>query len=262
MKSNTAIIVAARDSYSDTWDAFFTLFFKYWPDCPYPVYLFSEKKIFPDHRVLPLIIENDPSESWGKQWEGRIRKAILQMNVEHFIVLHTDYFLSQKIDTDRILELEKILRQPDIGYIRLTPVPPPKLPYAPDKRLGIISKTDRYSISLQATFWKKNIFEYFLVPHLNPGEYEIEGSKTSFNVPELFLSSKKGCAALPYVHGISKDTWQYDAIQLLRREGFQVNPNRKKEKLSGYLSRILYIKMLRYNLKVLRSYLHSKKISL
>lgn len=249
MKSDTAVIVAARDSYSDTWEAFFSIFFKYWPDCPYPVYLFAEEKVFPDPRVIPLLVKNDPAKPWGKQWADRIKKALSDMQADRFILLHTDYFLSQKIDTPRILGLEKLLRRDDIGYIRLCPVPPPKLPYVEDRTLGIIRKTDAYSISLQAAFWKRQTFEYFLIPGLNPGEYELAGSKNSYKMKELFLSAKKAYPALPYVHGISKDTWQYDAVRFLKSEGFGVEANRKKESLGSYLFRKSYLKRLKYGLK-------------
>jgi hypothetical protein len=38
---NLAVIVVSCDLYSDVWKPFFTLFFKYWNDCPFPVYLTS-----------------------------------------------------------------------------------------------------------------------------------------------------------------------------------------------------------------------------
>lgn len=256
MTSNTVIFVAARDSYSETWDAFFSLFFKYWPDCPYPVYLFTEEKIFPDPRVTPLVIENDPTQSWGKQWGDRMDKALSRIGADYFILLHTDYFFIKKIDTARIIKLSRLLQQDNIGYIRLCPVPPPKITYAEDMKLGIISKKDAYAVSLQAAFWKRKIFDFFLVRGLNPGEFEVEGSKNSYKIKELFLSAKKKYPALPYVHGISKNVWQYDAVRFLKREGLNAESTRKVESLVSYLSRILYINMLKYRIKLILNRIH------
>ena len=146
MKSDTIILIAARDSYSETWDAFFSLFFKYWSDCPYPVYLFTENMVFNDQRILPLVIPADPNIPWGKQWAERIRKAISQTNADYFILLHTDYFFSEQIDTARIIKLANLLRRDDIGYIRLCPAPPPKISWPEDETLGVLAKTDAYSV--------------------------------------------------------------------------------------------------------------------
>jgi len=251
MRSDTVVLIAARDSYSETWDAFFSLFFKYWPDCPYPVYLFTEKMVFNDQRILPLVIPDDPNKAWGKQWEERIKKAICQINTDYFILLHTDYFFSKPIDTARIMKMENLLRRDDIGYIRLCPVPPPKISWSEDQTLGVLAKTDAYSVSLQAGFWKRKIFEYFLIPGLHPGEFEVEGSKNSFKIKELFLSAKKRSPAIPYIHGISKNTWLYDAVKFLKREGLKIETARKIESLPTYLSRVLYINMLKYHLKLI-----------
>ncbi len=39
--SELAILVCSCDKYADVWEPFFKLFFKFWPDCPYPIYLLS-----------------------------------------------------------------------------------------------------------------------------------------------------------------------------------------------------------------------------
>ncbi|MCX6715585.1 MAG: hypothetical protein NT077_01045 [Candidatus Taylorbacteria bacterium] len=251
MKSDTIIIIAARDSYSETWDAFFSLFFKYWPDCPYPVYLFTEKKTYPDPRILPLVVSDDPNGSWGKQWADRIRKALAEVDASYFILLHTDYFFSEKIDTARIAGLIELIRRSDVGYIRLCPVPPPKLPYSGDRTLGTLSKRDAYNVSLQAGLWKRSVFERFLISGLNPGEFEIEGSKNSYKVKETFLCTKKGLAAIPYVHGISKAAWLYEARRFLKNEGHEVRTTRNKESFWAYICRVYYINMIKYRLKML-----------
>jgi len=250
MKSDTAILIAARDSYSDTWPAFFGLLFRYWPDCPYPIYLFSEGKTFPDPRVLPLLVSADTDRPWLEQWTSRMREGISRIGAERLIVLHTDYFLSEPIDTARIKRLDDLLRRDGIGCIRLCPVPPPKIAYPEDSSLGIIAKSDKYSVSFQAAIWKRGVLEFFLKPEWTPAECESEGSKQSYHVDDLFLSAWKESPALPYVHGISKDTWLYEAIRHLEREGFGVAEGRKREGLAAYLSRKLFIKMLWYRIKL------------
>jgi len=40
-RANCSILIPSCDKYSDLWRPFFTLFWRHWPDCPFPVYLGS-----------------------------------------------------------------------------------------------------------------------------------------------------------------------------------------------------------------------------
>ena len=44
MDTNTqdlCVYISSFDGYSDVWDTFFDIFFKYWPDCPFKIYLIN-----------------------------------------------------------------------------------------------------------------------------------------------------------------------------------------------------------------------------
>ena len=42
--SQYAVVVSSCDAYSDAWKPFFKLFFKYWSDCPFPIYLVTNTR--------------------------------------------------------------------------------------------------------------------------------------------------------------------------------------------------------------------------
>ena len=48
MTSDSAILILSCDKFSDLWKPFFDLFWKYWPDCPYNVYL----KVMKNHLII------------------------------------------------------------------------------------------------------------------------------------------------------------------------------------------------------------------
>ena len=48
-----AILVNSTDRYSDTWQPFFTLLGRYWPECPYPIVLNTETLDF-EHPGLEI----------------------------------------------------------------------------------------------------------------------------------------------------------------------------------------------------------------
>ena len=56
---DVAILVPSFDGYRDVWEPFFRCFFKFWPDCPYPVVLGSIRETCSDPRVSPLTIGRD-----------------------------------------------------------------------------------------------------------------------------------------------------------------------------------------------------------
>ena len=57
--NDVVILVPSWDGYQDVWQPFFHCFFKYWPDCPYPVFLGSNSLSYPDSRVSPILIGPD-----------------------------------------------------------------------------------------------------------------------------------------------------------------------------------------------------------
>ena len=59
MGTSTALLVVSCDSYRDMWGPFFTLLFRYWDDCPFPVFLGSNFEPYPDRRVVALTIGED-----------------------------------------------------------------------------------------------------------------------------------------------------------------------------------------------------------
>src|SRR5262249_11393787 len=47
LENRTAILVASCERYCQAWRPFFTLFQRYWPDCPYQVFLGTDRGSYP-----------------------------------------------------------------------------------------------------------------------------------------------------------------------------------------------------------------------
>ncbi len=58
-----AVLVISCDAYRDLWRPFFELFWRHWPDCPYPVHLGSELYTHADSRVRRLDVGAQPDWS-------------------------------------------------------------------------------------------------------------------------------------------------------------------------------------------------------
>jgi hypothetical protein len=104
--SNVSVIVLSSDKYSDYWSFFFRLKKKYWPECPYPTYLVTEKK-----KTKNAMTINVRSPIWTK----RFRDALEQIKEDYVILMLEDYFIRDYVNQKRISEVVNlIINNPNI----------------------------------------------------------------------------------------------------------------------------------------------------
>ena len=234
MNKECVIIIPSCDNYSDAWDPFFHFFFKYWPDCPFPVCLITETKVFPDKRVTTINLKKD----YG--WANNVSKVLNQLAANYFIYFLEDVFLEKKVDTARILHLLEVMKRDKASCIRLYPSPGPDAPYEKEPQLGVIAADAKYRVSTMTAIWDKAAFLRVLRPGENAWQMEFEGTKRSATMGELFLSVYEDDPAVDIFDGtaIKKGRWQYDYVEFCKREGFIVDTSkRKSETKNEYLKR-------------------------
>ncbi len=227
-----AVVIPSCDSYEDAWGPFFKFFFKYWPDCPFPVYLVTETKKYPDQRVRTLNLGKD----FG--WANNMSVALDTIPEKYFLYFLEDVFIIKKVDTARVLRLFELLKKDHASCLRLFPAPGPDRAYGDSKELGIIADSAEYRVSTMTAIWDKQAFKRLLKPGENAWQMELDGTKRSSQMKELFLSVwPKDPVIKLFATAIKKGRWQYDALSLCKREGVAVISNRLREGLFGYLTR-------------------------
>lgn len=217
-----SIVVSSCDNFSDVWSPFFKLFFKYWSDCPFKIYLISETKKFEDERVFMILLGED------KQWASNLKSALHKIDTPYFIYFQEDFFLQSKVDTKRILELLKIVKENKAAYMKLRPSPKPTRRFERYKDIGIIEKDAKYSISNQATLWKTEIYRDFLKDGDTGWDTELYGSRQSQIISEPFLSVYKDVIDYPQATAVKKGVLLYDAFLLCKREGIPIDKTKRK----------------------------------
>jgi hypothetical protein len=90
---NTAILVMTCDSYEDAWKPFFALKEKYWADCPFPVYVGTEKK---DCQYADYTLKHTGS------WTKRVRESLQEMDCEYVVFMLEDFFIRYYVDQEFI----------------------------------------------------------------------------------------------------------------------------------------------------------------
>jgi hypothetical protein len=219
VEGNLSVLVASCDAYADLWRPFFTLFRRYWPDCPYPVYLGSNFASHPDPELKHVHIGED------RDWALGFRAMLEAMPTDRVLVLLEDYLLTAPADTARIKRLAGHMRERDAGCLRLVPVPGAPSPDSSSPEVGELPRGMSYRVSLQAAVWDRATLLELVTPGESPWQLEHQGSGRSDVLPQPFLSVVQGAAwPLPYfATAVVRGVWLRDAVALCRSEGVPVD---------------------------------------
>jgi hypothetical protein len=215
--NKTAVLISSCDSYQDLWEPFFTLFFRYWPDCPYPVFL-STNHLKYDHPRVKTIRTGEDTD-----WSSGFRITLEQILHPYVIVMMEDFLPIKSVDTVKIESLINYMEKKKAGCLRLNPCPGPDKSCIDNQDVGEINKGSDYRLSLQAALWNKQILLELLLDGESAWELEINGTKRT-NVLDVPFLSVAGDPAIPYFcTGVVKGKWVRGAVKLCEREGIEVD---------------------------------------
>jgi hypothetical protein len=219
MAIETALLVVSCDKYRDLWVPFFTLLFRYWPDCPFPVFLGSNIETYPDRRVIPLAVGADID------WSTNLKRMLNGIPLDGILLLQEDFLIDRFVDTERIRGLIGYAAEKDAACLRLMPIPGPDTPCADQPQIGEIRKGAAYRVSLQAAWWRKESLAAVLAAGESPWQFECLGSRRSDDLAAPFLSLREG-VVFPldyYTTAVFRGYWEPEAVALCRREHIAVD---------------------------------------
>jgi hypothetical protein len=193
-----SVIVMSCDAYCDLWRPFFTLFWRYWPDCPFPVYLGTNHLTYHDPRVTPL-----PAGDY--EWSKRLRLCLEQIDDDYVLLLLEDYFLKTSVSSARIIEHLELLHELGGSVLRLYPLPGPDLEVPGQSGIGRIHRLAAYRISTQAAIWSRGELLRMLRDNESIWEFERSGTERSKEEPGGFYATYE--AALQYRQVVERGKW-------------------------------------------------------
>jgi len=234
--NNIALIVVSCDKYQDLWEPFFHLFFKYWPDCPYQIYLTSNTLTYPDERVSPILIGPD------SDYSSNLLNIIGQVNKPWIILWFEDCFLTGQLDTKRFVRLISLAQSKDVGYFKLTVDVPVVYTKSKNEEIAPIPKYVKYRSGIGLALYKKET----LIKLLKPGETAWEHDKSSRSnlLEDKFygLSSfLRKNPLIPVINSVIKGHWAYKMKRFFKSEGLdQYINSRPNQSLLSYLYECMY----------------------
>lgn len=210
---NISILVNSCDKYSDVWDIFFYLFFKYWEDCPWPIYLGSNFKQYQHPRVININVGKDIS------WADSTKKMLEKIPSGNILFFLDDFFIFWKVDTKKVKDIYETFIKLDANYLRLRNKPLSNVVVSQFPDIVELPKNMNYRLSLDIAFWKKNIFLELLKEGENPWQMEIEGSKRSAKYDKFYATKDW---VIERRNGLEAGKWLRYNLELLKKEGLNI----------------------------------------
>ena len=234
MQEKIAILIPSCDKYSDMWEPFFFCLAKYWPDCPYKIYLLTNN-LKPEFENVEVVnVGEDIS------WQSNLKKALTFVKEENIFLWIDDLFLVQKVDSKRVESMFSIFLQEDLNYLCLQGRPYANKKY--NEFFGTLEKGSLYRTSTVMSLWKKSVLLDVLLEEKNAWEFELEGSKRSDKYDKFFVSYQREIKTL---NSVIKGKWRNKAVGFLKKEGFILELKRK---------RFTLIEEFVFNLKMFRTF--------
>jgi hypothetical protein len=215
-----AVVISSCDAYSDLWVPFFSLFWKYWPDCTFPVYLVGNHQKFLDEKIVSLNIVGD-----FLNWSQMLHKALSGLDTEYVLLMLEDFFLRRRIQTQQILVILKFLDQLDGQMLRLVPRPPPDDRITDFPLIGRIRPGAPYRVSSQGAFWRRKTLIDLLRDGESIWEFELKGSRRS-DILEGFYSTWKPVLTYDH-HVIERGKWFRNEASRFGRMGTNCDFSRR-----------------------------------
>lgn len=212
---DVSVLINSCDKYADVWSVFFPLFWKYWPDCPYPVYLGANTRTWPDERVR--VIQAGPDASWAET----TLKMVAGVPTPYILWFLDDFLIWKHVDTPTVQSLFVEMKQLNADYLRLRPLPRPDWPVPGHPGIGQIRPGASYRCALEIAFWRREVLMDLLVPGETPWDMEKAGSRRSYERPGFYATRYP---VFKRTNGLERGKWIRDNLPRLKREGIRIPP--------------------------------------
>lgn len=212
-----SIAVMSCDAYGDLWPHFFHFFEKYWPDCPFRVFLCTNHKNFEHGSVRVIRVGDDLS------WGHTIKQFMLQVPTPFVLIFQEDFFLTRRVRTEEVLDYFRILKELHGIYLRLRADSPPDTPVRGFPQIGRIEPGAPYRVSNQASIWNREEFLSLLREGETAWDMESRGSRRSDTLVDGFYGARRPAFFYPVTGVVKRGKWIRKWVRVCTKEGLKVD---------------------------------------
>lgn len=238
-----AVFVSSSDNYSDIWDLFFDLFYKYWPEYQGKIYLQTQEKDYKHPNLNITCTKVGKLKYFGMT----LRAGLDKIPEENILFIMIDYIFMDKVDNQRIMKYYNFFKSHDVDSLRLveegfkhynnTDDPDIKqcLPPAPNR-----------FFSYQIAFWRKKMLKEMALPHENPWSSEWYGDKRAHIIPLKLYSIQEGIIK-PIQYDsrgcLHRGKWLNNAVNFLQSIHYPIDFSKRGIYTNEYKKFTTYLKL-------------------
>jgi len=203
-----SVLVVSCDSYADLWEPFFTLFRRFWPDCPFEVYLVANHKQPRIPGVEVISVGDDLS------WSDNLGRVLRSLRHEYVLLFLDDLMLTGPVATADLASVLQWAAAAKPNYVRLNPTERP--PLRSNTLVGEVPPGALYRTSTVLSLWRRGVLESLLKPGESAWDFELLGSVRSDAIPGFYATWR---AHFSVVNCVIKGKWDPHAVRALRQLG-------------------------------------------
>jgi hypothetical protein len=215
-----SLVILSNYKYRDLWPINNHYLKNNWPEIYDDTYIITDKSDISSVGDVKVITV--PSESFSE----RIHFSVREIEADYIVLLLDDYFLTKKINNDKINYIVEFMIKNKVDYVRVFKVPrQKKKKMEPNSELYKIDLNINYAVNLQPGIWRKEALLNISEGNMNPWEFEVSMRKKSI---------KKGynCYAtlgneLPFEHGLLRGKYFRKTYKKVKNDELLTN-NRKQ----------------------------------
>lgn len=254
-----AFVVLSCDPYSDIWDAYGQLFERFWPDCPFDLYMASHHKSFDKYGFKPILLGEDISWSHGLIV---LLDKLEEKGYTHAMIAFDDLMLCEKVDSELVYKATKKFLSEKGDCLRFIPEKAPKC-YKHNEYYGKMAVKAPYRVTLGFAIWRIDVLRQIAIDGESAWQFEKNATERSFDFNNFYCTWKSPFCFLNLIIKRKIDLKEYRKLQTLlpgvelEREKIVVKKERLKSPLLRFFLKYFPIK---YQYDIYR--LFSKPINL
>jgi hypothetical protein len=214
-----SIVVSSCDRFFDAWQPFTFFFRKFWPDCPFPVYLVVNELEVQSETVRAIRVGKD------KGWATNMQLALEQIDTPYILYLQEDYFLTAPVRTEQLASDIAHAIEHDAAAFCFYDLSLLEAEFASTgERFRVVPDDSKGRTRLQTTFWKRDVFASLLRPGETAWNMEARGSERTRGLL-MFSYARNDDLPIPYLmSGIVRGLWTPEAFAHCRAHDLEIRP--------------------------------------
>ena len=217
--SSVAVVVSSCDSFFDAWRPFVFFFRKYWPDCPFPVFLIVNRLRIRSAIVQPISVGPD------REWASNMITALESIAQPYILYFQEDYFLNGPVNNEQLTQDFAYAFDNDAASFCFHARGLLEPNFQPlNDRFGVVPPDSDGRTRLQVTLWKKAVLQATLRPGETAWNMEARASERTRDLLALSYLQRRD-RPIPYLmSAIVRGLWMPEAISMCHEAGVEIRP--------------------------------------